>query len=278
MKELTPALAEIIKSHHNSTSHQQMRWIVNDDRNHGGCYNALGYVLRHGGQTISLIYHGGGVELSDEALFDKDLRNKEMINARQNLLHFKGTERSKEWVQFLVSDESPWHALNDMMMSKDPEWINDNAFVFDTPKVYSRKLLYNFALAERFPWEMPHQFGLWRKLVQTGVSKPEALFIAYNFLPRAEAKDINGPWRVVYPWSFLEGASLECAARFITGNPDLHETDTSVQPNVQPLWSAKNKKKVNYKALMLELDKDTELTLDKVLARIEEVMAEQQIT
>jgi hypothetical protein len=114
-----------------------------------------------------------------------------------------------------------------------------------------------FLLSDASPWRA--------LLVKHGIEPAKALFIACNFM--VSKPDIQGPYDVYYPWSFLEGGGLDCAKHFITGTPRSLSTIEHTTPNVLPLWQC-----ADYDELLSETkalaDRDG-LTLDEVVSIVD---------
>jgi hypothetical protein len=230
----------------------------------GGCYMDLS--IDTTAAYTYLVFHGDGPEFNLPALADFSKQTDIMGEYTRPYTKFEGTPRSLEWVKFLLSDASPWRALlNQHLAERDPEIINDAGWVFKGGLNLPRRLFYNFAMAQRMLWENAPAAGMWFELVKHGIEPAKALFIACNFM--VSKPDIQGPYDVYYPWSFLEGGGLDCAKHFITGTPRSLSTIEHTTPNVLPLWQC-----ADYDELLSETkalaDRDG-LTLDEVVSIVD---------
>lgn len=200
----------------------------------GGCYAGITGSLssaKHYKGVAYLVFHGAGAPISFDGIRDNGIFNQELAAHKHPWNHFVGTEATKEWITFLLSDESPWRDLLPYLLVKDVDYINNAGFIFDPAAPV--KLFYNFAMAIRFPWELPRQFALWRILKET-MAPAMALYISNNFELKSSATDTTGPWEIVYPWSFLEESDTKAVGRFVLGKPA--NINGANSPNVHPLW------------------------------------------
>lgn len=224
----------------------------------GGCFNSMGSYFQQGYDALWMPFHGDGLDLPFEAIKDNNIFNECMKAYTRGQNTFEGTERSKEWVHFLLGPKSPWRELNKHLLEKDADYINNAGFIFRSPGELPMKLAYNFALAIRYPWELPRNFSLWRMLLSQGVDATVALFLTNFVAPKVEAKDVDGPYEVIYPWSFLESARLDCAKNFIAGTPlDVRSANQSgmINPNVFGLWKEETEDNVRlFKEMLVHKD------------------------
>jgi hypothetical protein len=232
-----------LKALHDDTKKLPMRWGIlyggTFTSYAGGCFNGMGSYFNSAYDALGIAYHGDGVDLTFEQVRDNHAYNEAVKNYKRGANTFEGTARSKKWVEFLMSDKSPWRALHKFIVEKDVDYINNAGFLLQTPGELPVKLTYNFALAVRYPWELPRNYSLWLMLLDKGVDPVKALFLTSFIALTPEAKDVNGPYETIYPWSFLEGARLDCAKKFIAGDPGHLQTSASGlyhNPNVFPLW------------------------------------------
>jgi hypothetical protein len=232
------AKKHLIELHDHPTRPPNRAGVINNngvfvDRS-GGCLAQLStalYELKTFPFAFS-VCHGDGAPLSFEALYDSAQFNKELAAFTQPFNKLVPTERSREWVAFLLSPESPWRDMHPFIAEKDVDFCNNYGFIYSpgTPV----KLAYNFGMAVRFAWELPRQFALWLEL-RKDMYAPKALYIATNFELAKEARTLEGPYDIMYPWSFLESSEAPAAGRFILGMPANIDKETS--PNVLPLWN-----------------------------------------
>lgn len=280
------AARAICQKHHDSNGLAMRFGAVKQQKACGqqsqGCFGSMESTLGHLGQCshFYIPFHGDGCALSFKGLVDLPTYYEEMKAYPRDWNKFEGTERSMHWVKFLLSDQSPWKSLLPFLAETDAEYCNNAGFIFKDLDKLPRKLIYNFAMAVRFPWELAKPYAHWLLLLQEGLSAPLALYIANNFElsadPKRRAKDLKGPWDVIYPWSFLESSTLEAAGRFVLCQPNPN-VDKALSPNVVPLWCT-----VPYtaKALKLvdELADDNQLSLDTIVKAVNLAVAEQQAT
>lgn len=230
-----------VQSQHDYTDKAPNRygWLRGHDNKpvpvHNGCINSFrgNYSGYHGDKYM--VFQGDGPVLPFSALIDPREYTKVIAENKRGLLEFKGTQRSLEWVKLLMSEGSPWHDMTQTLLETDPEYINNAGWLFNVGhKNYHSELCYNFAMAQRFPWECPVAFNTF--LMLKGGEFAMDLFITHNFQLKQGAKNIDGPWEMIYPWSDLEGGNqdLSCAGRYIAGKPWLGTTET--RSNVLRLW------------------------------------------
>lgn len=259
--------------------------------NYDGCYRNLSDSLDeaadpkgHGlsddyynNSNLSLAFHGDGAPMTFEALRDMAVFNTCMMDHKVPFNKFTGTERSKRWVSFLLSQQSPWRDLIEYIEELDPDYINTAGFIFKSIPDLPKKLTYNFALAIRYPWEMTRCYELFLRLCDAGVPEPTALYVSMNFNLNSKAETIDGPYDVQYPWCFLEASGLETAGRFILGKPaDVSPKKSSVNPNnVQSLWGCNDP---DAKAVLTKLIENERLSLSVLLKAVaERVEAQRQL-
>ena len=268
-----------VQKHHDRTDCLAMRWgmvhgnIVEGEN--GGCFAGFISTLDHAkyikSPYIYVIFHGDGARLSFDGLKDQAVFNQEMIQHTQPWNKFIGTERTLTWIRFLLSNESPWKALHPFIAEQSPEYCNNAGFIFHSIPNIPAKLLYNFVMGLRFPWEMAQQFGTWLEL--TKILDPAiSLYIANNFCLRKEAKNIQGPYDIFYPWSPLEETCFEAAGRFILQTPGTLRTDERPSnPNVHPLWCIQNDEaRIHALNTYNTLEKDPNLALNKIVNALTE--------
>jgi hypothetical protein len=267
MTEYLAAARVALKDWHDDTKSNVQRWGGVGE--HGvtpmssGCYAGLEPRAFPKSEYMYLIFHGDGVDLSIPELSDFEAQNEKVGANPRAYNQFEGTERSLKWVKFLLSNQSPWRFLHDFMAIKDANEINHTGWLFERLVQLPPALLYNFAMAQRMLWENSPCASHWYHLVDKGVDPAGALFIASNFTLSPGAKSIDGPYSVYYPWSFLEGGTLDCAKRFITGAPKLTEPGGRATPNVLPLWQCSDYAKWISKTN--ELATRSNLSLDEIL-------------
>lgn len=269
-----------VKKIHDATGNPQRWGRVDTDGSvstqSGGCFYSFRDTVQHSYEYlypyIFSAFHGDGAILSFDALRNDATFNKEMMAHTQPFDKFIGTERTEKWLSFLLSGASPWRHLMPFIET-GPSFVNDAGFVYSTPAKAPAKLLYNFVMGYRFPWEMPRGFGHWL-LLQEKIDPAMALYVALNFSLCPEAESIDGPYDVIYPWSCLEETMLEAAARFILARPGTVNHGEETHPNVEPLWQVTGtlaeKARKGYDAMMA---KDT-LLLPDILTILEERMHE----
>jgi hypothetical protein len=275
--QLALLTAELQKCH--DTPGMSMRWGgIHDGKAYsggGGCFAGVTDMFE---QTLPFFvaFHGDGLELSFEETVSQDAFNKAKLSSKKDWNAYVGTNRSRVWLEFLLSDISPWSALHPYIVTKDPEVINTSGFIFDDVSNIPRKLFYNFLMAARFPWELPQQFSTW--LMLKDVMDPrQAAYISNCFVLTSEAKSIDGPWEIEYPWSFLEGVALESVYRFLESLPgDLQGRGGLCSPNVFPLWAVTGKAGAEpFESRTNELAQDV-LSLDQIVTAVRWAYTEQQ--
>lgn len=248
---MLPDVKQAVAEHHDSTR-SPMRWGWYDTKPHtssGGCFagsaNTIKLVNEKKLPYFFSIFHGDGAPLSFLALKDNKKFQEEMRSYTKPFNKFVGTERTKEWITFLLSDASPWKLLRPYLAESDVDFINAGGFIFDGTKGLPAKLLYNFVMAYRLPWEVPRAFGHWWEL-RKQMHPALALYIAMNFNLSAQAEDFNGPYDIIYPWSPLENTRYEAVGRFIDGLPKTLKMDEpATPPNVVPLWCTEDKNNIH---------------------------------
>lgn len=281
MLRMSPSLNDVkstLQSLHDDKTMLAMRFgaVVGNQVNKtsGGCFYGITGYLSSSAQHpyIYAAFHGDGAEMSFDALRNNSVFNQKMIAHQIPWNQFTGTARSKRWVEYLLSETSPWAALHPYMPEKDPDYINNAGFIF-TGDGLPHKLAYNFVMAIRYPWEMTRNYELMLRLIDDAKLEPNvACFISMNYTLSDKAKDLDGPYDVIYPWSFLENTNLEAAGRFILGRPGtLSSTEPSTNPNVVPLWSMTKADVVSHATKIYNaFCDDTNLTLGKIVSGINE--------
>lgn len=251
-----------------------------------GCYGSItGYFVndKKTHPFVYVPYHGDGCALSMEALCDLKTYNKEMAAYPRDWNKFEGNERSMIWTEFLLGDHSPWAALLPFLAEKDKEYCNTAGFIFQDLKKSPNKLFYNFLMAVRFPWELAKTYAHWL-LLREKMDDRLALYIANNFELRQSVDKVKGatgleegPWDIIYPWSYLESTTLEAAGRFVRCKPGtLSDSESLSNPNVAALWTTKGKPQDNAWKLAEELSKNEKLTLTEIVVAVETCIAEQE--
>lgn len=249
-----------------------------------GCY---GFLTHHGTRTApsaTLAYcfpfQGDGCAYSFQGLTNADQKQQETIKGRRDKFKFVGTERSLIWVNYLLSNKSPWKALLPYMLLTDAEFINNSGFMFHSPKDLPSKLLYNFLMAIRFPWEMEEAYSTWL-ILREQMDDTLALFIASNFELQRGAESLDGPWELYYPYSFLEQCSLDAANNFISQTPNTLLADCKFTPNVRELWSVSlttNPMGISFtKHIESILSQDKTLSLKTIEESIARCVGQQQL-
>jgi hypothetical protein len=247
-----------------------------------GCFNGLGNILsyanpNHPFEFIYTAFHGDGAPMTFDTIRSNKTFNEAMLAHTQPWNKFVGTDRSRRWVDFLLSDISPWRALYGNIAEKDPAYINNAGFIFQDHPTLPTKLAYNFAMASRFPWEMTRNYELFLRLWDDGMDPCIALYIAVNFMLLPTAEDLNGPYEVIYPWSFLEATNLTAVGRFVLGKPNDVSPFKSVQPNVFPLWNTETKEiKETHDKFFADLLADKNLRLPTIVGIIHDCLEQQR--
>ena len=288
-EEAPPDLAIMkasVQKHHDDKGKLPMRWGtfsgIDIQMRHGGCFAGFSGALSKSYSHSAVIFHGDGAALGWDAIKDNTAFAEAMKNYTRPANAFEGTERSKLWVHYLMGPKSPWRALHPYIVEKDVDFINNAGFIFDNKKDKGlpTKLTYNFALAIRYPWELPRNYSLWLMLLEKGIEPTLALFLTNFIAPKPEAKDIDGPYEVVYPWSFLESARLDCARRFILGEPKTLATSEGSQygdedgnNNVFSLWRQKNK---TCDSLFKDMCSEKDMSLEQAIKYVEQAVAAEQ--
>jgi hypothetical protein len=268
--------AELQKCH--DTPEQSMRWgglhAGKAYSTGGGCFAGVAGMLE-AGQPFFVAFHGDGLNLTFEETVSQDAFNKAKLSSTKDWNAYVGTHRSRIWLEFLLSDISPWRALHPYIVNRDPEVVNNSGFIFDDVKNMPQKLFYNFLMAARFPWELPQQFSTWLML-KDQMDPRQAAYIANCFVLTDKATSLDGPWEIEYPWSFLEGVSLESVYRFCESLPgNLSKTD-NCSPNVFPLWAVTGiVPKSPFEERTNELAQDN-LSLDQIIEAVSWAYDEQK--
>lgn len=269
-----------LQKHHDELCQSQRWGGLNGNgevtwRDSQGCYGQLHYSESRV-PSFSLMYfvfHGSGPELTMEELLDAEKCIQKIAASPRAWNEFQGTEKTQRWVDYLLSQKSPWRALLPFLVDPRSSAINNSGWIFKDLVTIPQKLLYNFLMAQRFPWEQCEQFATWLFLCDHGVEPTQALFISCNFtLRKGVAKDLSGPWDVMYPWSFLEGCTLDGAGRFIKGVPG--NPSGSMAPNVFALWQT-----TSFEAECMQqvnaMSEQTELSLAEIIVAVEEAVDKQ---
>lgn len=272
-----------LQKDHDTTENLPMRWGYQTGSTYrqdaGGCFygvqSLLNYREDNRADAIYTVFHGDGpvYDFDELTSFEKQ---QQVQKASRAFNKYEGTARSLRWVNFLLSDTSPWKALHPHLL-QEPDFINNAGFIYTDLDKLPRKLWYNFILATRFPWELPVNFGTWLLLQDRCKMEPnKALFIACNFTLAEGAKSLEeGPWTICYPWSFLEYVGLDAAGRFIKSRPATTANKGHCSPNVEPLWvTSPNAKWVNLTdKLALE---NQGMTLQKISDVVDTCVTEQE--
>lgn len=253
------------KAHHDQTG-LPMRWWNGSMEVNTGCFGGA-YPRSPWSYTV---FHGDGVHYSWKALTDVATADREMAACEFGFNELTGTPRSREWLEYLLSPESPWAELVPFLAEPDLDYINNAGFIWKDGDRIPQKLWYNFIMAGRYPWDMPVNYEIFRMLRQE-MHPNKACFIASNFVLASKAKDIAGPWIMIYPWGFLEQASFECAGRFILGRPANKEGERT--PNVFPLWKTE---KFDPAPLQTKLDRPG-LALPEIIEAVDQAVSEQKV-
>lgn len=244
----------------------------------GGCFASSGGVLdsalSHNWPGTFLVFHGDGTDIPLAGLANHKLYNKLMSENPRPWNKFEGTPRSKRWVSFLLSENSPWKALHPFLAETDEDYINNGGFIFKARSI-PRKLWYNFAMAIRFPWEQSLAFSTFLYLLDEGLEQNLACFIANSFFLSEGATSLQGPWTIQYPMSYLETMTLEAAGRFILSKPGTLDPREYDQPNCKPLWSCKPDNIPGYEAQAEVLSTRTDLMLPEIIAVVNAAVAAQ---
>lgn len=244
----------------------------------GGCFYPLrDWLDSHAGAgLLGVVFHGDGAPMTFDALRDNEAFNKAMLSHTVPYNKFIGNEHSKRWVGFLLSDQSPWRDLRPHLAVDDLDYINTAGFIFKDTDDLPRKLAYNFAMAVRYPWEMPRNYELCLQLWSLGVAPAMAVFVSQHFMLNSSAKDFDGPYDVLYPWSFLEESHYDAVGRFVLGKPrELSTTASAASPsNVAALWETPAADKASDKLLNAFIA-DEKLTLQKILTGLNGLVAAQ---
>lgn len=268
--------------HHDALTHG-MRWGVihsngDTDEHSGGCFAGSTHTLLTAAQqnasAVYVIFHGDGADITVEELCDPVKYNKKMASQTRPWNKFEGTERSKIWVSFLMSEASPWAALHPFILEKDEDYINGVGFLF-TPKNVPVKLWYNFVMAVRYPWEQAASYSTMLHLIERGIEPNTACFISNSFFLKAGASGLDGPWDIQYPMSYLEQLTLEAAGRFILGKPGCLSSTGSPSPNCGPLWDIGDEKlSLANNRLAEKLSEKSDLMLSDIVSTVEGVVAQ----
>lgn len=228
-----------LKDHHDQMS-SPMRWGVFREKCYpqsAGCFGGLND-RPEGCDLVYTVFHGAGVELDLEACIHTPKFHEAMKASEKELLKFEGTESTLKWLQYLLDkDKSPWHDLIPFIHNLDPEEINNSGFIWTNFKKIPYKLFYNFLMAYRYPWEEPRNNSVRMHLVNSGMDETRALFISSNFVFSDKATGLEGPYKVIYPWSFLESGGLQSAGLFFSRKPDDLSASHRATPNVSSLWN-----------------------------------------
>lgn len=246
----------------------------------GGCMaafaQAVGTPDKYGYTTPAIIFQGDGAPISFAGLTNEKDYNDCMLAHKRAFNAFEGTPRSLRWVNFLLSDKSPWRVLHEYMMPLEPEWINNAGFIFSKngSEIPSR-LAYNFAMAVRYPWEISRCYELCTRLWDRGIEPVTAVYVSMNFCLSRKATDLTGPYDVRYPWSFLEESGIEAAGRFILGKPgDVKVRQAAGTNNVATLWKTTQDKQAEKD--FSDLVSNDNLSLEVILSTISNAVERQK--
>jgi hypothetical protein len=270
------ALKDTAKKHHDARGINPMRWGYwsgGAKTATGGCFYGVQHTVDSGYPAIFTVFHGDGPDFDFEALTSEKKRNEITMNTSREWDQFEGTERSRIWVDFLLSETSPWNALLPHLVEKDPDFCNTVGFVWGDTTLIPKKLWYNFTMATRFPWELAQNYSTFLLIRDIVKNDNLALYIASNFVLCEGAKTLEGPWTIVYPWSFLEYVSLEAAGRFIKAKPACLSETTGCSPNVANLWSSAIG---DYEALTNALADRKDLTLAEIISTVTDCVTKQE--
>ena len=244
----------------------------------GGCFYPLRDKLDGGGTLhyLGIVFHGDGAPMTFDALRDNAKFNECMLAHEVPYNKFTGTPRSKRWVGFLLSPQSPWKALHQYLSTSDDiDFVNNAGFIFKDAHTAPRKLLYNFAMAVRYPWEMTRNYELCLRLWEAGVEPALAVYISQHFTLNTSAETVDGPYDVIYPWSFLEESDYCSVGRFITGTPaTLSTTENASEPNVRALWDTKASEAAAVSAFNAFVA-DNKLSLGKIVKELSHIASVQ---
>lgn len=270
---------------HRVNGKTMQRYGYNGASGGGGCFAAgpeyLESALVRNAPYFFFVSHGDGCDYTLEQLASRKKMYERTKTYTQDILTYRDTPRSRAWYEFLMSGESPWRGLHESIAEKDIDFINTGGVIFKDLRKLPGKLWYNFQMAVRFPWEIAPAFSTYCLLAESGVPRPEALYIANCFELSEGATSLEGPWIIQYPWSFLEGMTLEAAGRFILGKPGCVKpvvnggAYTAKTSNVSSLWAV-NKDANKYIEQANELTKENDLNLSRIRSLVAEAVAEQE--
>lgn len=272
-----------LQTYHDNKNALPMRWVLERTgyygNHNGGCFHGFGDILQDTCfSSVGLVFHGDGAQISWDGLTNPVVFNKELQQHDQPFSVMKGTDRTKEWVKFLLSNQSPWKKLLPYLRNNNVEYINNAGFIFDPPHTLPSKLIYNFAMGMRFPWEMPKAFALWLLLRPVVKDDGLAFYIASHFELADNAGSIQGPYNIVYPWSCLEETGYETIGRFLAGEPAAMKAKTAPSnPNVHALWSISHPKVLSEAKHVLNKFTETDpLFLDTIRRSLDRLRDQQE--
>lgn len=268
-------LREKMQNHHDAVNIGPMRWGDENQVYTGGCFYAVQNCIASTAVKMPMftVFHGDGLRLSPKALSDRPTYYKELRESKFAFNKYIGTDRSLAWVNFLLSEESPWRALHPWIINKDdPEEINRSGFIYKREGI-PRKLSYNFIMATRYLWECPLNATLFNLFVEEAKMRPAAALFLSMFFVLKDKATLEGPYSPIYPWSCLEGGSFNTAGRFVLGRPATLDSQEQCSPNVFPLWQT-DVKDIDYMARLQELSKK-DLSIFDIVAELEKSIHEQ---
>jgi hypothetical protein len=190
---------------------------------------------------------------------------------------YTGDEYSLDWLEWLLSADSPYRDVFPNMVPLSNTTINDSGFLFTGIRNMPVKLLYNFLIASRQPYEHPEVYRIYRMLVSQGVSKNKAAFIGNGFTysdltKRFEQQSCDGH-------QIFSGATLGLYARFVNCLP--HKDDYT---DLTKEWSGSGKaqaifddnpRKDYWDAFTAILGEDDEMDLPELLAFLDKLEEKQ---
>lgn len=123
------------------------------------------------------------------------------------------TKISRDYFDWITSDESPWKPAFDMGMSFSDKktfsrtfWF-EKGFIFDKLDVIPSNVLHNFLIASRILREWPYKVKIWHEVWKSGVSPEMALIVATCWNGKDE-NDIK-EWYSLYNGDFYDWP-LDC--------------------------------------------------------------------
>lgn len=162
-------------------------------------------------------YNGGYIQ-NPKLILPSEVFNIQI--GRANYGDFIRNEFSKEWVQFLLGEDSPWKDLHQFIYNRDIDFCDAVGFIFSTDVFKSHhNLFFNFLIATRTPQEFPANYWSYYHLRHVfHIDARLAAIISTEFTPNT--KDFGGPWKRWSPDFHQFGMnSAAMAWRFSTSNP-----------------------------------------------------------